>query len=88
MSALISWLRLPPPQRAMALEAGACLALARLLVHHVPMRYWGREPETVAGSDPGGGSLGTDVGRMVRRVARRLPFEVLCLPQAMAAQWR
>ena len=31
--------------------------------------------------------LGRAVGWMVRRVARRLPFQALCLPQAMAAQW-
>lgn len=27
------------------------------------------------------------VGRVVRKVARRLPFRARCLPQAMAAQW-
>lgn len=27
------------------------------------------------------------VGRIVGKVARRLPFRALCLPQAMAAQW-
>lgn len=90
MTLLASWLRLPPPQRALALEAAAWLTLARLLVHHVPMRYWRRHVEAVGGGgavDAGRQPLGRSVGRMVRRVARRLPFEALCLPQAMTAHW-
>ena len=54
------------------------------------MRHWRRHLED---GDAGGAGnarrrqLGRAVGRMVRRVARRLPFEALCLPRAMAAQW-
>ncbi|MCY4634686.1 MAG: lasso peptide biosynthesis B2 protein [Acidobacteria bacterium] len=90
MTLLAVWLRLPPQQRAMALEAAMRLTLARLIVYYVPMRYWRRRLEAVASdgsSDAGRQPLGRAVGRMVRRVARRLPFEALCLPQAMAAQW-
>ena len=90
MTLLVRWFRLSPPQQALALEAAVWLTLARLLVHHIPMRYWLRHLEAVA--DRGAGSVGRQplaraVGRMVRRVARRLPFEALCLPQAMAVQW-
>ena len=89
MTLLGSWLRLSAPQRALALEAAVWLTMARLLVGHVPMRRWGRHLETVHGGidDSGRGPLGHAVGRMVRRVARRLPFEASCLPKAMAAHW-
>ena len=89
MTLLASWIRLPPPQRAMALEAAIRLTVARLLVRHVAMRRWRRHLETVpTGSDDAGRqALARAVGRMVRRVARRLPFEALCLPQVMAAHW-
>lgn len=89
MSLFAGWLRLPPPQRVVALEAAVWLTLARLLVYHVPMRYWRRHLEAAGGGagDAGRLPLGRVVARMVRRVARRLPFEALCLPQAMAAQW-
>ena len=73
----------------MAVEAAFCLLLARLLVRHVPMRYWrGRLHGAAVGSasaDRQG--VSRTVGRIVRRVARRLPVEVVCLPRAMAAHW-
>ena len=90
MTLLAAWLRLPPPKRALALEAAVWLTLARLLVRHVPMRYWCSYLEAATGGGAGDGgrqSRGRAVGRLVRRVARRLPFEALCLPQAMAALW-
>ena len=89
MTLLASWLRLPASQRALALEAAAWLTLARVLVSYVPMRYWRRHVEAAGDGSDGVGPqpLGRAVGRMVRRVARRLPFEALCLPQAMAAKW-
>ena len=89
MTLLGSWLRLAPAQRTMALEAAVWLTLARLLAHHVPMRFWRRHLEAASSGigDAARGPLGHAVGRMVRRVARRLPFEALCLPQAMAAHW-
>ena len=39
-------------------------------------------PEPAAGQ-----AVSREVGRIVRKVARRLPFRTLCLPQAIAAQW-
>ena len=89
MTLLASWLRLPSAQRVLALEAAAWLTLARVLVWHAPMRYWRRHVEAAGRGSDGAGRqpLGRTVGRMVRRVARRLPFKASCLPQAMAAQW-
>ena len=49
MTLLASWLRLPPPQRAMALDAAVGLTLARLLVHHMPMRCWRRHVAAAPG---------------------------------------
>lgn len=90
MSALISLLRLPAKQRAVALEAALSLALARALVQCVPMRYWrgSLNAAAVEGADPVARRAAAHaVGRMVRRVARRLPFDAVCLPRAMSAHW-
>lgn len=84
-----SFLRLPVATQALAVEAAFTLLLARLLVAHVPMRYWHRRLDTGPESSPcpqRSVSPGK-VARIVRKVARRLPFQALCLPQAMAAQW-
>ena len=90
MRLLAAFVRLPRGQRAVVLEAVACLALASVLVHRVPMRYW-RGSLNAAGADIAGAAVRREfsrsVGRAVRRVARRLSFEPACLPQAMAAQW-
>ena len=39
-------------------------------------------PEPAAGQ-----AVSREVGRIVRKVARRLPFRTVCLPQAIAVQW-
>ena len=90
MRRLAAFLRLPGPERAMAVEAAVCLALARAAVRHVPMRHWRGLVNAAVRDAPGPArrlALGRAAGRMVRRVARRLPFETACLPRAMAAQW-
>ena len=90
MRRLAAFLRLPGPERAMAVEAALCLALARAAVRHVPMRRWRGLVNAAVRDAPGPArrlALGRAAGRMVRRVARRLPFEAACLPRAMAAQW-
>ena len=85
---LVAFCRLQGHQRAMAVEAVACLLLARVVVHRVPMRYWrGRIDGTEEGATPARRLLGRTVGTMVRRVACRLPVRAVCLPRAMAAQW-
>ena len=86
---LVAWFRLPRAQQGMALEAAAWLTLARVLVHHVPMRYWRGSLHTAASGQASAGrcALGRTLGRMVAGVARRLPFEAPCLPRALATQW-
>ena len=81
--------------KAMALEAALLLLLARLLVRYVPMRYWRRRLVTSEGPGSTGARLPgaperrlpRRVARVVRVVARHVPFPAVCLPQAMALQW-
>ena len=91
MRPLRSFMRLPPRGRALALEAAAWLTLACILVRHVPMRRWRGSlnvPVGRAGAPAARLALGRDVGRMVRRVARRVSIlDAACLPRAIAAQW-
>lgn len=89
------FLRLPAAKQVLALEAACALLLARALVLHVPMRYWHRRLDTAAESSTGeqrqsaaaARRVPRSIARAVRKVARRMPFQALCLPQAMAAQW-
>lgn len=78
------------------LEAVVCLAWARFLVKIVPFRWWrstlgplGRSPETLEGQTVPQHAVKTavSVGRIVTRIADRMPFEAVCLPQAMAGRW-
>ena len=121
VNGLRSFLRLPAATQALALEAAFTLLLARLLVAHVPMRFWRRRLDMAPESSPcperaesprqrrstmlpGADERPAErddeerraaarlriprkMARVVRKVARRLPFQALCLPQAMAAQW-
>ena len=85
-----AFLRSAPRERGMAVDAVLCLALACAAVRYLPMRRW-RGAVNADTRDAHGPArrlaLGRAAGRMVRRVARRLPFEAVCLPRAMAAQW-
>ena len=89
MRLLAAFFRLRPEQ-VLAVEAVLCLALARAVVSHVPVGRWRgvlHPPVHHARSATRRRALGWAAGRMVRRVARRLPFEAQCLPRTMAAQW-
>ena len=82
----------------MLLEAASWLALARLTVLVVPFpriaRHLGTFTTPAEGlkhgcpldPSPVQARLARDIGRAVRRAAHRLPFEVVCLPQAIAAK--
>lgn len=79
-------------------EAAALLSLARLLVARVPMRYWrgslgrvGRDATACALVTP---AVWPETPPALRRIAfaverasLRLPFQLRCLPRAMAVQW-
>ena len=70
------------------LEAAVLLAVARLLVKHVPMRHW-RAWLTTADAPLAAPRhvVAHTIARSVRSVARRRPLRAVCLPQAMAGQW-
>ncbi len=77
-------------------EAVSALAVARLLVGFVPFRFWRRTIGPIAPPQSDEAPPATDIatvararsiGRHVRRTASRMPFEAVCLPQAMAARW-
>ena len=79
-----------------AVETAALLAIARLLVKFVPFRHWRGmlgpiQSDAQAESQPDWDEAETKrakaIGRRVRRMAARVPFEAVCLPQAMAARW-
>lgn len=84
---LAAFARLPWRKRALAVEAAVWLALARLFVGRVPMRYWRLDAAADAGRAGRAARSAPAVGWAVRRVADRLPFETKCLPRALAAHW-
>lgn len=78
--------------RLLALEAALLLALARFLVKHVPFRRWrgwltSAEPAGLPGAAGWRLPSVVHVARVVPRAAAMVPFEAVCLPQAMAGQW-
>ena len=93
MKTLAAFVRLPASTRRMALEAALLLFAARLLVDHVPMRWWRHRLHIAPASPPGaartsqGAADAVRIGCIVRKVARRSPFAARCLVQAMATQW-
>lgn len=79
---------LPARDRALALEAACLLALASLLLVLLPFRHIARwlgnlNGEMEAETDP---AVASAIGRAVERAARHLPWQPLCLPQALAAR--
>lgn len=84
--------------RALAIEAVACLAAARLGLVALPFprlaRHFGtamsaqeaRAHAATVPSSPQALQTAQEVGWAVTRAARYLPFRAVCLPQAMAAR--
>jgi hypothetical protein len=83
-----SFRALPAQARIDALEAAAMLALASPLLRLVPFRHVARwlgdiDTAPVPDADP---TVARAVGRAVERAARHLPWQPVCLPQALAAR--
>jgi hypothetical protein len=86
------WRRRTRAERALLLEAFTLLGLARFAVLVLPFRWLAvslgkHMAETDARIDPSRLVHARMVGRAVRSAARYTPWESLCLPQAIAAQW-
>ena len=93
---LLRFRRLTPARRLLAVEAVLALLLAKLLTRAVPARHWlrllrtGAAPRCVAGPADSGSSdsrVPAEIGAVVAKVVRHMPFRAKCLPQAVAAQW-
>ncbi len=77
---------LPAGEKKLVLEAAALLALARLAVAAIPFRFLvpllQRGPEACSGD----AVLRARIGWAVAAAARAVPWDAVCLPQAMAAK--
>lgn len=89
-----AFLRAPAGHRALALEAAGELARARLMTL-LPARVYTSEFGVIAQPGaappcgdpaPGEPECATEIGRMVEKVARAMPFRALCLQQAIAVR--
>jgi hypothetical protein len=94
---LLRFRQLDMRRRAMVAEAIACLAIARLALIAVPFpRIARRLGDFVPPEDPraaratihaiADAAIACDIGWAVTRAARYMPFDAVCLPQAMAAR--
>jgi hypothetical protein len=83
---LNTFLAMRRADRLLVCEAAAMLALARLIVVIVPFRYlvpwFRRAPETHSCNEV----LLLRVGKAVTTAAHNVPWNAVCLPQAMAAK--
>jgi hypothetical protein len=86
------WHRRPLAERKLLLEAFCLLSLARLTILVVPFKWLaftlGRpaNPSPIAASDSDL-ACAVRVGQAVCSAARYTPWQSVCLPQAVAAQW-
>lgn len=86
------WRRRSRTERLLLLEAFALLGVARFLVLTLPFKWLsvslGRHmKETCTQITPSDLRYARMVGQAVRSAANNTPWESLCLPQAVAAQW-
>jgi hypothetical protein len=86
------WRRRSRPERRLLLEAFALLGVARLLVISIPFRWFafslGRHMnESCLRIDPSDLPVARMVGWAVCSAVRNIPWQSVCLPQAVAAQW-
>jgi hypothetical protein len=92
MRRLAKFLRRSSRDRLLFLEALACSAWAKLVVHTMPFRWLaprlGRaNRETPASLPAAQRAAAVDVSWAVQAVARHVPLRFVCLPQAIAATW-
>lgn len=81
-----SFMRMSAADRLMVCEAILLLGLARLIVLSVPFRFmapWLRRAPDKGVGDP---VLLRRIGRAVTVAARNVPWNAVCLPQALAAK--
>lgn len=83
---------MPLPLKCRLAEAVVSVSIATFVVKLIPYRYWGRFVGELGGSVPPHVDehkvrMAKDIGKAVKAATGRLPFEAVCLPQALAASW-
>lgn len=83
---------LPRATKLAYCEAVLLLTVAQVLIKALPYAWWSRSLGPVVRSPPRSNFLAAPqtacaVGAAVETVARNLPWDVVCLPRAMAAKW-
>lgn len=91
MGRLRSFLRMRPGDKVLLLEAAALLAVARVLVNTVGFERFASRlghhmAQTSNDASPEAHATARRVRWAVEIAARNLPFEVICLPQAIAGK--
>lgn len=88
------WMRfraLPLERRAISIEAVIALAIARVLVLTLPVRWIARRLDRQAAAISGARAEAADVmrevGWAVRAAAPKTPWKSACLVQALAGKW-
>lgn len=90
-TALFRYWRLPFADKATLVEAVVCLAIARFLIRFIPLKRWSwvmgrarREADAPRSNDDV--LQARKIGRIVRMASRWVPWNAVCLPQAIAAK--
>ena len=93
-SRLVRFVRIDKGRRRLLMEAGVCLLLARIVLKALPFSLVARglggfgapatgNPATASDRDA---ALARDVRWAVRHAVGHVPFQAVCLPQALAAR--
>jgi Transglutaminase-like superfamily len=83
---LRTFITIPGADRLLVCEASVTLALARLIVLTVPLRYMAPWLSRAPDKDNRSAVLILRVRKAVAMAARNVPWNAVCLPQAMAAK--
>lgn len=88
---LASWHRLPVDEKTLFFEAAYFLGIARLMVLLVPFKRIAPSLGTLIQENDVSEETMTDakalkIGQAIARAVRYMPWESVCLPQAIAAQ--
>lgn len=86
------WRRRNRIERLLLLEAFILLGIARLLVLSIPFRWLAvslgkHMRESAPQAEPADLQQARLIGQAIRSVANNTPWDSVCLPQAVAAQW-
>lgn len=95
VSKTAKFLRKSRSEKWLIFKITAMLCLLVFLINYIPLRWWRGnfdfEKETAnPAPHPANAehiARAREIGMTIRMVSKHLPFTILCLPQAIAAQW-